>query len=92
MLFYYSKVYSTYFVHKVCFNLLTRLFYHFRSSLPGVFLGKGGLKICDKFTGKNPCRSVISIKLQSNIKHLFYRNISELLLPPFFNIPQQPMI
>ena len=28
------------------------------------FLGKGVLKICSKFTGEHPCRSVVSIKLQ----------------------------
>ena len=33
---------------------------------PEVFLGKGVLKICTKFTGEHPCRSAISIKLQSN--------------------------
>ena len=38
----------------------------YRSSPPEVFLGKGVLKICSKFTGEHPCRSVISIKLQSN--------------------------
>ena len=37
-----------------------------RSSPPEVFSGKGVLKICSKFTGEHPCRSVISIKLQSN--------------------------
>ena len=37
-----------------------------RSSPPEVFLGKCVLKICSKFTGEHPCRSVISIKLQSN--------------------------
>ena len=31
-----------------------------------MFLGKGVLKICTKFTGEHPCRSVVSIKLQSN--------------------------
>ena len=31
-----------------------------------MFLRKGVLKICSKFTGEHPCRSVISIKLQSN--------------------------
>ena len=36
----------------------------FRSSHPDVSLGKGVLKICSKFTGEHPCRSVISIKLQ----------------------------
>ena len=33
------------------------------SSHSEVFLGKGVLKICTKFTGEQPCRSVISIKL-----------------------------
>ena len=28
----------------------------------GVFLGKGVLRICSKFTGEYPCRSAISIK------------------------------
>ena len=37
-----------------------------RSIRPEVFLGKSVLKICSKFTGEHPCRSVISIKLQSN--------------------------
>ena len=31
-----------------------------------MFLRKGVLKICSKFTGEHPCQSVISIKLQSN--------------------------
>ena len=38
----------------------------FRSSRPDVFLRKGVLKICIKFTGEHPCRSANSIKLQSN--------------------------
>ena len=33
-----------------------------RSSHPEVFLRKGALKICNKCTGEQPCRSVISIK------------------------------
>ena len=37
-----------------------------RSSPPYVFLGKGLLKICRKFTGEYPCRSVMSIKLLCN--------------------------
>ena len=32
---------------------------------PEVFLRKGVLRICSKFTGEHLCRSVISIKLQS---------------------------
>ena len=38
----------------------------FRNSHPEVFLRKGVSKICSKFTGQHPCRSVVSIKLQSN--------------------------
>ena len=37
-------------------------------------LGKGVLKICSKFTGENPCRSVISIKLQSNVTEITLRH------------------
>ena len=35
----------------------------YRSSPPEVFLEKGCLKICSKFTGEHPCRIVISIEL-----------------------------
>ena len=38
----------------------------YRSSPPEVILGKNVLKICSKFTGEQPCQSVISIKFQSN--------------------------
>ena len=34
-----------------------------RGSCPEVFLEKGALKICSKFTGEHPCRNVITIKL-----------------------------
>ena len=37
-----------------------------QTSHPEVFLRKGVPKICSKFTGEDPYRSVISIKLQSN--------------------------
>ena len=37
-----------------------------RNSRPEVFLGKGVLKICSKFTGVHPCQSAISIKLLYN--------------------------
>ena len=37
----------------------------FRGSHSEVFLRKSVLKICSKFTGEHPCRSVISIKLLS---------------------------
>ena len=32
-----------------------------RGSHPEVFLGKSVLKICSKFTGEHPCRSVIKL-------------------------------
>ena len=38
---------------------------HYRDSPPEVFLRKD-IKICSKFTGKHPCQSMVSIKLQSN--------------------------
>ena len=48
--------------------------YRFRSSRTEVFLKKGVLKICSKCTGKHPCRSVISIKLQSNFIEITLRH------------------
>ena len=45
-----------------------------RSSPPEVFLGKGVLKICSKFTGEHPCRSVISIKLLCNFIKIALRH------------------
>ena len=54
-----------------------------RSSHPEV-LSKRYLKICSKFTGEHPCRSVILIKLQSNLLQIFRtpfsKNISGWLL------------
>ena len=55
-----------------CFSLISHLLFgqyeggEKRSSHPEVFLEKGALKICSKFTGEHPCGSAISIKLQSN--------------------------
>ena len=40
-----------------------------RSSRSEVFLIKGFLRICSKFVGEYPCRSAISIKLQSTLRH-----------------------
>ena len=44
-----------------------------RSSHPEVFLGKGLLKICSKFT-EHSCQSAISIKLQSNFIEIALRH------------------
>ena len=50
------------------------LHWKYRSSPPGVVLGKGVLKICNKFTREHPCRSVISIKLQSSFIEITLRH------------------
>ena len=39
-----------------------------------VFLGKGVLKLCSKFTGAHPCPSVISIKLLCNFIEITFRH------------------
>ena len=39
-----------------------------------MFLGKGVLKICSKFTGKNLCRSAISMKLLWNFIEIALRH------------------
>ena len=46
----------------------------FRSSHPEVFLGKSVLKIYSKFKGYHPCRSKISIKLQSSFIEIALRH------------------
>ena len=46
----------------------------FRSSHPAVFLRKVVLKICSKFTGEDPYRSVVSIKLQNNFIKITLRH------------------
>ena len=43
----------------------TNLLIH-RSSPPEVLLGKGVLKLCSKFTGEQPRRSAVSIKLAAS--------------------------
>ena len=52
-------IYTNYLTEGLSSN--SRLFagYIFRSSHPEVFLRKGVLKICSKFTGEDPCRSVV---------------------------------
>ena len=52
---------------RVSFLVLQELL--FRSSHPEVFLVKGVLKICSKFTGKHPRRIAISIKLNIALRH-----------------------
>ena len=59
-----------------------------RSSRPVVFLRKGVLKMCSKFTGEHLCRSAISIKLQSNFTEIARRHgFSPVNLPHIFTTP-----
>ena len=46
----------------------------FRNSPPEVFLEKGVPKVCSKFTGKQPCQSVISIKFQDKFTEITLRH------------------
>ena len=46
----------------------------FRSSRPEVLLEKYVLKICSKFTGEYPCRSLISIRLLWNFIEITLRH------------------
>ena len=65
-----------------------------RGSTPKLFLGNGVLKICSKFTGERPCRSTISIKLQSNLqvadlaKTYFWTNFMNFILEKQWNFPK----
>ena len=53
-----------------------------------MFLGKGALKICSKFTGEYPCQSVILINLQRNfIEITLRRGCSTVNLMHIFIIP-----
>ena len=60
----------------------------YKSSHREVFLGKGVLKICIKFTGEHPCQSAISIKLYSNFIEITLCNwCSPITLLHIFRIP-----
>ena len=71
--------------------LLLLTYYTFISSCPEVFLRKGVLKICSKFTGERPSRSVISIKLlwhgcsPVNLLHIFRTPLTK-------NTSEQPLL
>ena len=53
-----------------------------------MFLGKGALKICSKFTGEHPCRSAISAKLQGNfIEIALWHGCSPVNLLNIFKTP-----
>ena len=67
---------------------VTCLFCNTRSSRPEVFLVKGCLKICSKFTREHSCQSAISIKLQSNfIEIALWHRCSSVNLLHIFRTP-----
>ena len=74
---------------KIQFNTLRSFFKRvYRSSHPEVFLRKGVLKTCSKFTGEHPCQSVISIKLHSNVIEITLQHeCSPVNLLHIFRIP-----
>ena len=61
-----------------------------RSSYPELFLEKVVPKICSKFTGEHPCRSMISINLHWNFTETALRhgcssvNLLHIFRTPFF--------
>ena len=59
-------------IFKLCNSLKKQKRGTCRSSYPEVFLEKGVLKICRKFTREHPCRSAISIKLVA--KQLYWNH------------------
>ena len=60
----------------------------FRSNRPEVFLGKGVLKLCSKFTGEYPCWSAISLNLLCNFIEIVLRyGCSPVNLLHIFRIP-----
>ena len=52
-----------------------------------MFLRKGVLKMCNKFTGEHPCRSVISIKLLCSFVEIALRHECSVNLLHIFRIP-----
>ena len=61
------------------------MYWKFRSSYPEVYLEKGVLKICSKFTREHPCRSAISIKLLCNFIYLINLFFSTYTIYTFSN-------
>ena len=75
------------FLKKVCSNW-KYMAMNSRSSRSEVFLVKSVLKICSKFTGEHPCRSVISINFRSNfIEITLWHGCSTVNLLHIFRTP-----
>ena len=79
-------------IKELCSRLTERV--HFiikkRRTFNLIILGKGVLEICSQFTGEQPCRSVISIKLLCNFFEITLRhecspvNLLHIFRTPFY--------
>ena len=69
-----NRIYYLDFHIPLCHCFLSIGVSDFRSSHPDVFLGKGVLKICNKFIRVYPCRSAISILLLCNFIEITLRH------------------
>ena len=61
-------------ITKIFINWFAKFHIISRSSHPEVFLGKGVLKICCKFSEEHPCWSAITIKLFCNFIEITLRH------------------
>ena len=74
------------------FFIPLKLFHDKQKQPPELFLENGVLKICSKFTGEHPCRSMISIKLICNFIEITLRparspvNFLHIFRAPIINI------
>ena len=65
-----SEIATVSYPQNYSFNILStgRIDNMYRNSFPEVFLRKGVLKICSKFTGELPCPSVISMSVTMGLQ------------------------
>ena len=70
------------FLNLPALSFVQNLCLKYRSIPPEVFLGKGVLKICSKFTGEHPCRSEVSINLNFEQSSAASKNRKIRLQPP----------
>ena len=73
-IFFHSFLKQILFIIMIVLRQISWSMFIFRSSHPEVFIEKGVPKICSKFTGEYPWRSVISIKLLCNFIEITLRH------------------
>ena len=70
---------------RMVFQFVFKRYCCFRGSRPEVFLRKGVLKICRKFTGEHPCRSVTYCNFATLLKLHFEKNAKKLTMKNVLN-------